>query len=118
MAKNQPPPVPIDDDTLIARNTSLLSGEVHNEMVMMSIESGRYYGLDDIGTDIWRRLETPRKFGEIIDALGADYDADREMIEKDVRVLIAKMAAHDVVKLAPAVRDRTRPSWAVSACRR
>lgn len=97
MAKDQRPPVPIDDDTLIARNTSLLSGEVHNEMVMMSVESGRYYGLDDIGSDIWRRLETPRTFGEIVDALVADYDADRGVIESDVRKLIAKMAAHDVV---------------------
>jgi hypothetical protein len=66
---------------------------------MMSVESGRYLGLDDIGSDIWRRLETPRTFGELIDGLAADYNADRALIADDVRKLLSEMAAHDAVTL-------------------
>ena len=90
---------PIDNQTLITRSTGLMVAPVHNETVMMSIESGHYYGLDDIGSDIWRRLEAPRKFGDLIDALAADYDADRAVIADDVRKLLSLMAAQDVVKL-------------------
>jgi hypothetical protein len=91
----------IGDDTLISRNTSsLLVAPVHDETVMMSIESGRYYGLDDIGSEIWRRLETPCKFAELVDGLGADYDADRPTIAEDVRKLLSLMARHNVITLA------------------
>jgi hypothetical protein len=75
----------------------VLSAAVGKEIVMMDIESGRYLGLDSIGSNIWRRLESPRTFREIIDGLVADYDADRAVIADDVRRLLLDMAAHGLV---------------------
>jgi len=89
----------ISDDTLITRNTGLLAAAVHDETVMMDIESGRYYGLDDIGSVIWQRLEAPCRFGTLIDGLVADYEADRAVIAEDVRKLLSIMAEHKVVVL-------------------
>jgi 5'-deoxynucleotidase YfbR-like HD superfamily hydrolase len=89
----------INDQTLISRSNSLLAAVVHDETVMMDIPSGHYYGLDDIGSDIWRRLESPRKFGELVDSLAAEYDADREIIAADVQNLLTLMATHKVVSL-------------------
>jgi hypothetical protein len=87
----------ISEATLIHRTASVLTAEVDKQIVMMDVESGRYLGLDDIGSVIWQRLETPRSFGELIDGLVADYDADRSVIADDVRTLLLDMAAHDVV---------------------
>ena len=89
--------VPIGEATLIHRTASVLTAEIDKQIVMMDVESGRYLGLDDIGSVIWQRLETPRTFGELIDGLVADYDADRSVIADDVRKLLLDMAAHDVV---------------------
>lgn len=93
-------PLSIDEQTLITRNTSLLTAPVHDETVMMDLESGHYYGLDDIGTEIWRRLEAPRRFGDLVDDLAAGYDADRTVIAEDIRKLLAVMAEHKVVTFA------------------
>ena len=90
----------ISDDTLITRNTGLLATAVQDETVMMDIESGRYYGLDDIGSAIWQRLEAPCRFGTLIDGLVAEYDADRAVIAGDVRKLLSIMAEHKVVTLS------------------
>jgi hypothetical protein len=92
-------PAPIDSQTLISRSTGLLVAPVHDETVMMAIESGNYYGLDDIGSEIWRRLESPSTFAALVDGLAADYDADRAVIAEDVRKLLAVMAEHHVVTL-------------------
>lgn len=67
---------------------------------MMSLEESRYFGLDDIGTDIWRRLEQGCSLAELVDGLARDYDGDRGTIEKDVTALIQKMAAHKLVTLS------------------
>ncbi len=80
--------VQIGEGTQIHRVRSVLSAPVGKEIVMMDIESGRYLGLDSIGSNIWRRLESPRTFREIIDGLVADYDADRAVIADDVRRLL------------------------------
>jgi len=92
-------PAPIDDATVVSRNRSILTAEVGAETAMMSLEQDRFFGLDDIGGDIWRRLEVPRTFGELIDELTGDYDASRATIAEDVRKILAEMAAHDLVKL-------------------
>jgi hypothetical protein len=90
---------PIDSQTLISRSAGLLVAPVNDETVMMDIESGHYYGLDDIGSEIWRRLESPSTFAALVDGLAADYDADRAVIAEDVRKLLAIMAQHHVVTL-------------------
>ena len=90
----------IVDSVRISRSPSVLVAEVDGEIVMMSIEQGRYFGMDDIGSDIWKRIDPPCSFAELIDRLAADYDADRATIAADVRALLLRMAAHDVVRLA------------------
>src|SRR5580700_8940161 len=92
--------VRIADSTIISRSPSVVTAEVDGEIVMMSIEQGRYFGLDDIGSDIWKRIEQPCSFATLIDRLAADYDADRATIAADVHALLGRMAAQDVVKLA------------------
>lgn len=94
------PPAPVAEATRIARSPSVLAAEVDGEIVMMSIEEGSYFGLDDIGSDIWRRIDPPCSFGELVDRLAGDYAAERETIAADVRTLLLRMAAHDVVKLS------------------
>jgi hypothetical protein len=89
----------IDATTLISRSPSVLTAEVDGEIVMMSIEQGRYFGLDDIGSDIWKRIESPCSFGTLIDGLAADYEADRATIVADVQSLLGLMAEQDVVRL-------------------
>jgi hypothetical protein len=90
----------LDDATMVSRSPSVLTAEVDGEVVMMSIEQGRYFGLDDIGSDIWKRLEPPCTFAALVDRLAADYDADRAVIAADVRSLLGQMAKQDVVRLA------------------
>jgi hypothetical protein len=93
-------PAPIADDTIIRRGDSFLTAGVGDETVMMDSKTGRYLGLDVIGSDIWRRLETPRSFSDLVDALTSDYEADRAVIADDVRKLLAEMAEADLVKLS------------------
>jgi hypothetical protein len=89
----------IADATIVSRSSSVLTAEVDGEIVMMSIEQGHYFGLDHIGSDIWKRIEPPCSFAALIDGLAADYEADRATIMTDVRNLLGHMAERDVVRL-------------------
>jgi hypothetical protein len=90
----------IGETTLISRSPSVVTAEVDGEIVMMSIEQGRYFGLDDIGSDIWKRIEQPCSFATLIDGLAADYESDRATIAADVQSLLGRMVEQDVVRLA------------------
>lgn len=92
----------ITDATMISRSPSVTAAEVNGEIVMMSIEQGRYFGLDRVGTDIWNQLDPPCTFAALIDHLLAVYDVDRSTIVADTRELLARMAQLDVVRLTQA----------------
>jgi hypothetical protein len=88
----------INDRTIISRSPSVLAAEVNGEIVMMSVEQGRYFGLDDIGSDIWKRIEPPCSFATLIEGLVVDYEADRATIMTDVQNLLGHMVEHDIVR--------------------
>lgn len=93
------PTFQISPETHIRRRPPVLSTEVEGEAVMMDMEQGLYFGLDEIGTDIWRRLEEPVTVGELVADLSQSYAADSDIIERDVSALLVRMAEHGLIDI-------------------
>ena len=89
----------IDDATVVSRNACVVSTETDGAVMMMHIDRGRYFTLDDAGSDVWRRIEAPCSFAALVDGLAADYEADRRTIAKDVARLLDRMTAQEIVQL-------------------
>ncbi len=51
----------ISTETIITQIEEIVASDIDGETVMMSIENGEYYGLDDIGSRIWELIEKPVK---------------------------------------------------------
>lgn len=64
---------------------------VHDEVVIVNLESGAYYSTEQAGTTIWQYLNQGRNVGEIITALSNHYLADIGEIEKNVHALISQL---------------------------
>jgi hypothetical protein len=90
----------LDRSALVQRVASVLSAEVDGEAVLMNVEKGFYFGLDDIGSDVWRRLEQPVGIAALAAALAEDYDGDPAVIEADVIALLSDMAANGLVEVS------------------
>lgn len=84
--------------TVVVR-TEPMSADLGGEIVLMSVESGRYYGLDAIGSDIWMRLAAPLRVDALSAALEADYDAEAGIIARDVLVLLDDLLAHGLIEV-------------------
>jgi hypothetical protein len=93
---------PITAQTVVRRNPEALAADISGEMVLMSIEHHKYYGLDDIGTEIWRRIEQPIAVAELCQALSSTYDGDPATIEHDVVTLLDQLASQELVQVVTA----------------
>jgi hypothetical protein len=62
----------------------IIASDIDDEKVMMCIEKGKYYKLDPVGRGIWDLIETPIKVSDLVKALLAKYDVDKETCERDV----------------------------------
>ena len=85
----------------VSRSEDQLSAEIDNELVLMDIEQGNYFGLDAIGTDIWRRLDGPVVVSDLCAALGEEYDADADTIKRDVLALLERLIAEGLIEILP-----------------
>lgn len=88
---------PVNLSATVVRTDQALAAEVDGELVLMSVEQGLYFGLDPIGADIWRRIETPVRVSDLCAGLAADYDGDPLQIEHDVLALLSRMADRKLV---------------------
>jgi hypothetical protein len=71
-------------NTRVARGEGLVSSEMDGETVLLSVETGRYYGMDPVGSRIWDLIEQPRRVSGLCEALQEEFEVEREQCERDV----------------------------------
>jgi hypothetical protein len=87
----------VNQSTTFKRHPDLLETTLDNEVVLMSIERGSYFGLENTGKRIWQLLETPQTLAQLQEALGNEYEAPPDVIARDVAVFLQKMLDNGVV---------------------
>lgn len=73
------------------RRPDLIGASVDDEMVMMSVEKGQYYGLRGIAPRVWELLETPHTFDQLVDRILEEFEVDRAVCEKDMNGFLEKV---------------------------
>lgn len=89
----------LDEAAIIARTGSPVEAEVDGELVALDVESGTCYGLNGTATRIWRLLDRPLAFGELLDELTRAYDVPREQCRSEVTALLRELEADKLVEL-------------------
>ena len=84
----------IPDSATVAVAPDVLGSELGSEVVMLSLRDGTYYGLDEVGAEIWRLIQTPTTIDRIVSSIVDTYDVD------------ARRCRSDVINLVVALRDR------------
>ena len=86
-------------DTVVCLSKDQASADVSDEVVVVNLSSGRYYGLDPVGARVWDLLRTARPVTEIRDALLAEYDVDAATAESDLVALLERLADQGLVEV-------------------
>lgn len=81
----------IGEDAVLSHAAGLVAADLDQKKVMMSIESGKYYGLDEIGTRIWELLEKKPAFCELVQELLKEYDVDEAACRRDLLSFLNKL---------------------------
>jgi hypothetical protein len=77
-----------DSDLLKRNDEDVMFSEVDGESVIMHMQSGRYFGLNSVSTDIWNHLENKVSFSELIEFLMKEYEVNKEQCTNETRNII------------------------------
>jgi len=64
---------------------------VGEELVLLDLERGIYYGLDPVGARMWQLLASGSSFDAVIETMLTEYDVAREQLQADLERLTKEL---------------------------
>jgi hypothetical protein len=76
-----------------------LYSEIGSEAVILDLESGTYYGLNETGNQIWQWLQKPKTFSELSKLILDEYDVPIEEALGDLQSLLQEMVSKGLIEI-------------------
>ena len=81
----------LEERTRLRAAPSVYARAFGSELVLLEFGQGEYFGLDEIGAEIWRQLETGKDLGTIADHVTMQYDVLRATALDDIVHLVTRL---------------------------
>jgi len=90
--------------TQLSRNDDILHAPVggSEEVVMMSVPAGRYYGLNAVASRIWELIETPKTIALVCAQICEEFEVDAQTCEAEVLKFLQDLVDNGIVREATA----------------
>jgi len=89
----------IPDSATIVVADDVVASDFGEELVVLNLRDGVYYGLEDVGVRIWRGLQQPVSFVDLRDQIVSEYEVEPDDCDRDVRELVAELAAAGLIEI-------------------
>ena len=83
----------------VRRIDDVLETDIDDETVMMDIDQGRYFGLNDTGTRIWALLAQPVVIRDLCDQLAAEFDVPPEQCKQEVLDFLGRLSTRGLLQV-------------------
>ena len=84
-------PEGINLDSRVRILDDVLFQELQGEAVLLNLNTGVYFGLDAIGTRIWRLLQEDGALHTVLEAMLREFDVAPEELTRDLLDLVCQM---------------------------
>lgn len=74
--------------------------EVGDSVVVLHLDSGRYFSLNDSGSFIWKAIMDGLSLGGIVEKLTAEFNVDEASARKDTEAMIEQLATKGAISQA------------------
>jgi hypothetical protein len=92
-------------DSIVQRDPEVLASEAGQDLVMVSIANGLYYGVSDVAREIWLAIEHPKKISDLIDGLLATHNVERARCEAETLAFLDNLLSEHLLQ----VKNETSP---------
>ena len=80
------------------QNKTIVQSKIGEEVVMLDMESGFYFGLNSVASVIWGVLADEIGFEKLIDQLMAQFEVERSICEADTQELLDQMLEKNIIR--------------------
>ncbi len=91
----------LSKDTLISVVSSPVAASLGDELALLDVATGRYYAFNPLGTRLWQWMQTPTRFGALLERIQAEYEVEESTCARDLAVWLEQLRSRGLVELRP-----------------
>jgi hypothetical protein len=81
------------------QNKEVIQSRVGDEVVMLDVESGYYFGLNSVASVIWDMMKEKIELNTLVENLMKEFDVDKATCELDTLELLEEMEVKKIIRI-------------------
>jgi hypothetical protein len=87
-------------NTLLRRREDIfITSLVGDEMVLMNIETGKYFGINSVGVALWNLLEQRKSFHQLIEEILIEFEVAEDQAKSEVMEFLTRLDQYDMLEV-------------------
>jgi hypothetical protein len=79
---------------------AVITRELDGETILLNLDTGIYFGLDKVGTDVWRAILAAGTLEEALGRVQSEYDVEPGVLRTDFVRLVDELLAKGLLQRA------------------
>jgi hypothetical protein len=93
-------PAQITLDSTVCAASHHFSCDLEAEAAILNLKTGVYHGLNPVGAAIWQMLEKPISVRELLEAMLAQFEVERDACQIDLMRLLNELNKRGLISVA------------------
>ena len=89
----------LSESSVVSIASDQLVSRLGDEIIVLNMKSGVYYGLDAVGVRVWELTQSPQTIKSIQEALTAEFDVDADQCRRDLVELLDNLRTEGLVHI-------------------
>jgi hypothetical protein len=89
----------VSESATLQADPEVLATQFGDEVVLLNLRDGVYYGLEDVGAHIWTMLRQPVTIQNLCESIVSEFDVAADRCERDVRAIVSELAANGLIQI-------------------
>jgi len=81
----------MDDSRRLKIPEHVLHQNLQGETILLDLDNGTYFGLDEVGTRFWELVGVHGRFDAALGSILEEYEVERAQLEEDLRSLVEEL---------------------------
>jgi coenzyme PQQ biosynthesis protein PqqD len=79
------------------RRERIVAQQAAGQWVLLDVDSGRYYAVDEVGGRIWDLCDGTRTVADIAAVISGEFDAPDDAVMKDVVAFVEELSGESLL---------------------
>jgi hypothetical protein len=92
-------------NSIIQRDPEVIAAKADQDLIMVNVSTGYYYGLSDVAREIWDAIGRPKRISDLVDDLTASYQIDFSSCEEQTLFFLQDLLDQGLLQVKDALAD-------------